>query len=195
MKATHITFSIIGIALLGACVEELPPRTTSEFLEYPILLEAAMVRCAENRSRTKYEAECVNAREAVNRMAAVEEVARKSEFDRQSERKRQALRRTQQAAADARRRAAEMQRLREEAEYLGQFSAGPIEGNADTSVQYEMSGLGRQESPASDAVNALIGNEPGMVVAPVREETEDVATSSDLDAIRRELKRRQDESQ
>ena len=101
----------------------------------------------------------------------------------------------QQAAADARRRAAEMQRLREEAAYLGQFSAGPIEGNADTSVQDEMSGLGRQESPASDAVNALIGNEPGMVVAPVREETEDVATSSDLDAIRRELKRRQDESQ
>ena len=106
-----------------------------------------MVRCAQDRSRTKYEVECGNAREAVNRMAAAEEESRKQELDRQSERKRRALRRTQQAAADARRRSAEMQKLREEAEYLSQFSAGTVDGNIDPSVQNEMSGMDSSKRP------------------------------------------------
>jgi hypothetical protein len=202
MKRTHVTFLMLGLGLLGACAEEIPPHTTAEFLENPILLEATMVHCAQDRSRTKYEVECVNAREAVNSMAAAEEESRRQELDRQSERKRRALRRTQQAAADARRRSAEMKRLREEAEYLSQFSAGTIDGNVDASVQNEMSGMGQQRTAVSDAANALSGNEPGMVITPETKEVDVVENpttaspgGSDLNSIREELKRRQDVSQ
>lgn len=201
MKATRLTALTIGLGLLGACAKEIPPRTTTEFLENPILLEATMVRCAQDRSRTKYEAECVNAREAVNRMAAAEEEDRKHELDRQSERKRQALRRTQQAAADARRRSAEMQRLREEAEYLSQFSAVPVDNSLDPSVQSEMPGPDRSTPRVSEPSVALGNNEPGMVIPAAAEDFADAPaepaaeTTSDLASIRKELKQRQDPTQ
>jgi len=197
MIATRLTALTIGLGLLAACAEEIPPRTTTEFLENPILLEATMVRCAQDRSRTKYEAECVNAREAVNRIAAAEEEDRKQELERQSERKRKALRRTQQAAADARRRSAEMQRLREEAEYLRQFSAGVVDGSLDPSVQAEVPSADRSVATGNESATALGNNEPGMVIpASVEESVDTVAeTTSDLESIRRELKQRQDPAQ
>ncbi len=111
----------IACGTLFACVEEPPPPTVDEFVDNSILLEATMVRCSANRSSTKYETECVNAREAINRLAIAEEEARRAELEAQSERKRRALRRTQEAATQARRRAAEAARKREEAAYLSQF--------------------------------------------------------------------------
>lgn len=109
------------MAVLTACTKEPPPVSVNEFLEKPRLLEAAMVRCAEDRSRMKYEAECVNAREAVNRLEARQERLRREERERQSELKREALRRTQEAAAVARQHALEEERRRKEDEYLGVF--------------------------------------------------------------------------
>ena len=84
-----------------------------------------MVRCSVDRSGTRYDQECINAREAVDRVQAKEEEKRRLELEARSERKRQALRRTQQAQAEARRRAEEAERLREEAEYLAQFGVLP----------------------------------------------------------------------
>lgn len=109
------------MAVLTACTKEPPPVSVNEFLDKPRLLEAAMVSCAEDRSRMKYEAECVNAREAVNRLEARQERLRREERERQSELKREALRRTQEAAAVARQRALEEERRRKEDEYLGVF--------------------------------------------------------------------------
>jgi hypothetical protein len=90
-----------------------------------MLLEAAMVRCQQNRRESRYDQECINAREAVGRIQAKEEEARRVELEERSARKRAALRRTQQAAAEARRRAEEAERLRKEAEYLAQFGVLP----------------------------------------------------------------------
>jgi len=118
---TNLTLIVGGLSLLAACSEERPPRSTTEFLDNPIMLEAAMVRCAQDRAATRYDAECVNGREAVRIIETKEEAARKAEREAQSERKRQALRRAQEAAAQARRRVAEEERLRKEAEYLAQF--------------------------------------------------------------------------
>lgn len=88
-----------------------------------------MVRCAQNRSETRYDAECVNARQAVSRVQAREEAARKAELEAESERKRKALRRTQAAAAEARRRA---DRARQEAEYIAEYGIEPLEtGESD----------------------------------------------------------------
>ena len=123
-----------GVALLAGCTEEPKPRSVDEFLENPIVLEAAVVRCAENRDRTRYDAECVNARQAISILEAKEDRERAKEFEAQSERKRESLRRTQQAAAEARRRTQEAERQRREAEYLAQFGElpPPEDGDADT---------------------------------------------------------------
>lgn len=198
MTYTRLTISISAVVLLAACAEPPPPRSVAEFLENPIVLEAALVRCAQNRRESRYEAECVNAREANKLIAAREEATRRAEFEKQSERKREALRRTQEAAATARRRAAEAARRREEAAYLAQFgelppdadpnAAGSDAGNAPTAVipePVEEPGAGASTvynealtEPAADAGNASVV------------ETE---APEDLGEIRDELRRRNEE--
>ena len=112
--------------MLAGCADKEPPaRTVTEFVDNPILLEAAMVRCSRDRNETRYQQECINAREAVNRIEAKEEAVRRAELEARSESKRKALRRMQEAQAEARRRAEEAERLREEAEYLAQFGVLP----------------------------------------------------------------------
>ena len=181
----RIASSTLLCLMLAACAEEPPPVTVSEFMENPRLLEATMVRCSENRAELKYEAECVNARDAVNRIAAREEKARREELERQSEQKRQALRRTQEAAAAARRRALEEQRRREEAEYLGVLEDGTVITSED--------GVTVVTEPPSMPAEAPQAEAGAVTATPAETEAaEPVAeTGSDLDAIREELKRRQ----
>lgn len=191
-----LTMLLCGIIVLAGCAEEPKPRTVTEFLDNPIVLEAALVRCGQNRSESRYDAECVNARQAISIIEAKEERARKAEFDLQSDKKREALRRTQQAAAEARRRSEEAQRKREEAEYLAQFGELPPSENADESVDESVanapgmlvpeavdSGDGSdapaESTPASDG-----GNAPSSIANPV----------PDLDAVRDELRRRAEET-
>lgn len=177
--------------LLGACAEEPPPISATEFMENPRLLEATMVRCAQNRAESRYIAECMNARDAVNRLEATAERTRREGLEKQSERKRQALRRTQEAAAEARRRSLEEQRRREEEEYL--FGGAPA---------------GDVAAPPADADSRPLGNEPSAIIEPVvpiepattlpsdtappaaDEPVEEPGT--DLGAIREELRRRQE---
>ncbi|MDH5345232.1 MAG: EexN family lipoprotein, partial [Gammaproteobacteria bacterium] len=102
MRIVRVTVSLAGL-LLAACSEPPPPVTVAEFTQNPRLLEATMVRCGQNRTEMKYEAECVNAREAVNRLERAAEQERRIQLEAQSDRKRQSLRRTQEAAAAARR--------------------------------------------------------------------------------------------
>ena len=155
-----------------------------------------MVRCSKDRAKTRYDAECVNARQAVARIQAKEEAEARAAAEALSESKRAALRRTQAAAAEARRRAAEAQRLREEAEYLAQFGVLPpteesatdplAEGNVPTVVV-----------PAAEAAASSADSDAGALptdgadTAPVEPEPEQAAT--DLEAIRDELRRRNEE--
>jgi len=195
MTTNRMSLFICGFLLLGACAKEPAPRSVEEFAQNPILLEATVVRCSQNRSETRYDPECINAREAVSRVMAKEERERRTDLEAQSERKRQALRRTQAAAAEARRRTADTQRKREEAEYLAQFGAVPPteeEGSSTTegptnaplavipeAVDDTVSNPGPSgSSPASDGSNA-----------PVVETT----PPKDLDEIREELRRRGEE--
>lgn len=186
-----------GFAMLAGCAKELPPRSVNEFVDNPILLEATMVRCAENRTKTRYDEECINARQAVSRIQAKEEAAKTAALEASSERKRQALRRTQAAAAEARRRAAEAQRLQEEAEYLAQFGvarpsddeAGDAlaEGNLPVAVMPEAAqqpgtgGVAGEAAPATDGGNAPVA------------QPEPEPPASDLQSIRDELSRRNEE--
>lgn len=170
--------------MLAGCERAPPPaRTVNEFVENPILLEAAMVRCSRDRRENRYDAECVNAREAVKRVQAKEEEERRKELEARSERKREALRRTRQAQAEARRRAEEAERLREEAEYLAQFGVLPPsdddqspedalpEGNIPVAVVPKVDESPQGSGANGDIVPATPGsNAPTVQVEPPDEE-------------------------
>jgi len=180
------------ICLLGGCSKEpLPAVSVSDFMNDANLLEATMVRCAQDRSKTKYDAECVNARDAANRIASSDQEDRRKELEAQSERKRKALRRTQQVATEARRRADEARRRREEDEYLGVFETVPAEGSGMPPTT-----SGYVESQPAQRAGVLQGNEPGTIISTPENETQiedrPPAPPTDIDSIREELKRRQD---
>jgi len=187
MNILRHTISLSLLLVIAACSEEPPPISVAEFMENPRLLEATMVRCAQNRSESRYLVECVNARDAINRIEAVQERQRREEFEKQSEQKRQALRRTQEAAAEARRRALEAQRRREEENYLGLFDQAPgadgnaadVPGSSDAASNAPTIIVEPQPTPA--------GSEPPLVEDAQPPET-------DLGAIREELRRRQEQT-
>ena len=197
---TQLILTFFSIGLLAGCEQERQPRSTSEFLENPIMLEAAMVRCSQDRAATRYDAECINARQAVSTIEAEKEADLRAENDARSESKRQALRRTQEAAAQARRRAAESESLRKEAAYLAQFGVAlPAEdqtrveeadiGNTPVAVISESSEPADLSNGSGDVVQATDGgNAPGSVAIPEEDDTK-----SDLDSIRDELQRRNDD--
>jgi hypothetical protein len=181
----HLTLLFCASTVLAACAKEPPPRSVTEFLDNPILLEAALVRCSQDRSKSRYEAECVNARAAVARIQAREEAARAAALEARSESKQDALRRTQAAAAEARRRAAEQERLRQEAEYLAQFGVAPPvdgetadalpDGNLPAAVlpeagdQPDSAGPSGNVLPATDGGNAPVV-ESESETTPMRDE-------------------------
>ena len=169
----RLTFLLAAALQLTACAEDkTPPRSVSEFVENPILLEAAIVRCSRDRAESRYDAECINAREAANLVEAQEEEIRRTEIEARSEAERRALRRRQEAQAEALRLADLERRRREEAEYLAQFGVSPSEndesdedelpaGNVPLAVVPEGNNLADQplygeSPPAEDASNAPV---------------------------------------
>ena len=192
MKRLLPTTAVLVACLISACAKEPPPPiSVGQFVADPILLEATVVRCAHDRSATKYDFECVNAREAGNQLASADREERRIELEAQSERKRRALRRTQEAAAEARRRAAAARRQREEDEYLGVFERIPGNGSGT-----DLEGGVVNTQPVQRA-DLLPGNQPGATVSSVVEEEvldRPPAPPTDIDAVREELKRRQEGS-
>ena len=201
----RVTVLLSGVALAAACAEPPPPRSVQEFVDNPLMLEAALVRCSRNRPETRYEAECVNAREATKIIAVREEAKRRADFEAQSERKRQALRRAQEAAAEARRRAAEAERRREEAVYLEQFGQLPpdtgeqVQRPAAENVPIAVLPEPAEETAGSDddyreplgVIPSPSSNAPVVEVEPESEPKTE--SPPNLDEIREELKRRNGE--
>lgn len=197
----QLTLILSAIGLLAACAEERQPRSVESFLENPIMLEAAMVRCSENRDATRYDAECVAARQASQLIEAKDDATRRAEQEARSEIKRQALRRTQEAAAQARERAADAERLREEAAYLAQFGVAPPAANKTPKTNEPLTGntpvavipsSSAQPAATVDRGDTILatdgGNAPVSTTAPPQKEPK-----SDLESIRDELQRRKDD--
>jgi len=169
------------------------------------------VRCSVNRTESRYDPECVNARQAVAVIEAREERDRRDRLEAESESKRAALRRTQRAAAAARREAAERARRREEAEYLAQFGQELPPETGDRTPQLEANTPGAVipapaetdrpstrpvanepivefDEPVSQAV------EPATVSPGANAPVVEKSAETDLNSIRDELRRRQDET-
>jgi len=178
MMIRHFALLVIGAALIAGCNKQPPPRSTNQFIDNPMLLEAAMVRCAQDRAQSRYDAECLNARAAAERIQVQAEAERQAELEALSERKRKELRRTQEAAAEARRRVITDAEKRKEAEYLAQFGE-PLP--ADT----------------AEEIDEDVGNLPVAVIPEADEpdQSEQAAETlgSDLEAVREELRRRTEE--
>lgn len=197
----RLSLLLCGLAIAVGCAEEPKPRTVNEFIDNPMMLDAAVVRCGQNRSESRYDAECVNARQAVSILEKREERVRRDAFEKESERKRQALRRTQQAAAVARRRAAEAVRLRKEAEYLAQF--GELPPSPDGAAPADASAANAPSvvipEPSDDPPETATSRPPPIEAAPAQDRgnapaAEQQPPPADLDAIREELRRRNEES-
>lgn len=158
---------LLFAALLGACAKEPQPRSVNEFIENPMLLEAAIVRCAQDRTESKYDLECLNARQAAASIQAKEEARRAEELEARSEAKRRALRQTQEAAAVAKRRAQEAEERRKNEDYISQFGELPpvdsgeddslVEGNVPT-VVIPAGDESRDGEAGNDAANDTEGN-------------------------------------
>jgi hypothetical protein len=168
--------------VLAACAEqEPPPRTVSEFIENPILLEAAIVRCSRNRTELRYDQECMNAREAVKIVEAKEEEVRRAELEARSEAKRRALRRRQEAVAEAQRMADDDRRRREEAEYLAQFGVLPPSDDGKDEEELPAGNVPLAIVPESDSSDAPLpgaeslpagdgSNAPAIEISPTDKE-------------------------
>lgn len=136
------------LTLAAACVPEPPPRTTADFLDDRIALDATLARCNADRTRTLRDPECQNAREAAHRISVAEEEERLRKLEAQSQRKLDELRALQRAADEARERAEEAERRAEEAELLRQLIEAGREAPA-TGVAGEQTG----DVPAADAAS------------------------------------------
>lgn len=188
----RVTSLLCGFLILVGCAEEPPPRSVQDFLADPIVLEATVVRCSANRAETRYEAECVNARQAISIIAAKEERERRERAEAESERKRAALRRTQRAAAEARRRAELAEQRRKEAAYLAQFGETPsLDEEREPVDEADINAPGAIVPPAPQEQSLPPANAalpPAGSNAPVIEQEPE--ETPDLDAIREELRRR-----
>jgi hypothetical protein len=212
MNKTILPMLLCSSLFVVGCSEDRPARSVQEFIDNPQFLEAAVVRCSQNRTESRYETECVNARQAVSLIEARGERARRERLESESQSKREALRRTQRAAAAARMHAAESARLREEAEYLAQFGAVPEPAAQSGLPQLEANTPGAViPSPEqTEQSSAVVESQYPQVVfdAPVRAYTDSVPASdggnapvmnsqpepeTDLNSVRDELRRRQEE--
>lgn len=99
-----VAFALAAIA--GCAEERLPPRSTFQLMDDPVVLQAVLARC--NQSGEVRDLECRNARDAVERLEAQQptELVKQKQADVQSEFER---------ARAARRQREELERQREEA--------------------------------------------------------------------------------
>ena len=157
----RFTSLLCGLAVLSGCAEEVPPPSVEDYLADPIALEAAVVRCAANRSETRYDAECVNARQAVSIIEARKDRERREAFEAESAAKFGEL------PPDENEEAAEDE------------TAVNAPGAVLPPTPEEPPASPAEEAPAVDG-----GNAPVV----------DTESPADLDAVREELRRRNEES-
>lgn len=202
MGRNNAPVAIMAIVTLGifACGKEPEPRSVLDFLDDPIGLEGTLSRCNANRSLTRLEPECINAREAAKRIASVEEQERQRRLESQSNRKLEAARRRNEAR-DARLRRAEEEAERVEAlRYEQQFEDARNEASGVTDAPLATDagdpGQARAVEPApapeeidnlpesGDQVPATVVTDPPETTMPQEPEVKD------LSDLREELQRR-----
>lgn len=96
--------SILVCGCLGAVVlttaacnpRRTPPMTVSDLMEDRVTLDGLLMKCNQNQSKARSDADCLNARIAVERLARQNEPAKEAKRMEEFERSREQLRLTQE---------------------------------------------------------------------------------------------------
>lgn len=105
--ATARFLVIAGALLLGACSQELPPRSALDLMSDPAVRDAVLLRCNQLQGAALKDAECRNVREAVDRLAAEEQESEAEQVKHDSFQKAREARRAREERERARREASE----------------------------------------------------------------------------------------
>jgi len=87
---------IAVIAVTAACSpRRIPPKTVSDLMEDRVMLDGALMKCNQNKSKARTDADCLNARIAIERLASqhddsADEAKRNEAFERSREQLRMA---------------------------------------------------------------------------------------------------------
>jgi uncharacterized protein YaiL (DUF2058 family) len=96
--------SIVACAFLGAALlataacspRPIPPKSVTDLMEDRVTLDGVMMKCNENQSKARTDAECLNARIAVERLASQREPVDQAKLAEEFERSRDQLRSSQE---------------------------------------------------------------------------------------------------
>jgi hypothetical protein len=90
----------LGTAILAtaaACSPRpVPPMTVTDLMEDRVTLDGVLMKCNENESKARTNADCVNARIAVERLASQSDAAEETKHAAEFERSREQLRLSQE---------------------------------------------------------------------------------------------------
>ena len=94
-----VAFGCLGAVLLttAACSpRRIPPMTVTELMEDRVTLDGVLMKCNQNASRARTDADCLNARIAIDRLASQSEPAEEAKRSEEFERSREQLRMAQE---------------------------------------------------------------------------------------------------
>lgn len=194
----HILLSLSSIAILAACTDAPPPaRTVSEFIDDRIALQTVLTVCNADRSRSRSDVECRNAREAGKRISVIEETDNRRAFEAESQRKLDALRR-RNAELEERVRYAEDEAQRRAEELYNQQFENPVEDpNLSDQSGVEVEPAPTEYDSFSGAPETDAGRGTGTGDTPPAAGDDEAVSGddaiSDLETVRQELERRRSE--
>jgi uncharacterized protein YaiL (DUF2058 family) len=95
--------SIVGCGFLGAVLlataacspRRIPPMTVTDLMEDRVTLDGVLMKCNENPSKARTDADCLNARVAIERLASQREPVDQAKLAEDFERSREQLRSSQ----------------------------------------------------------------------------------------------------
>jgi hypothetical protein len=96
--------SIVAFGCLGAIIlatvacspRRIPPMTVSELMEDRVTLDGVLMKCNQNATKARSDADCLNARIAIERLASQSEPAEEAKRTEEFERSREQLRLSQE---------------------------------------------------------------------------------------------------
>jgi hypothetical protein len=124
------------ISATAACgPRRIPPMTVTDLMEDRVMLDGVLMKCNQNQSKSRNDAECINARIAIERLATRNEPAEEAKRAEEFERSREQLR----LAQEKQRREAEAKKPKVDAYHLPLV---PVEPSAPPTPPHETAPAG-----------------------------------------------------
>jgi hypothetical protein len=86
----------LALASAACSPRRIPPMTVTDLMEDRVVLDGVLMKCNQNPSKARTDADCLNARIAIDRLAARTDPAEEAKRTEEFERSREQLRSTQE---------------------------------------------------------------------------------------------------